>query len=488
MRFASPRPRHPDPIRGARRGAGRAVVAALAAGLPLGACEVGPDYSPPVFALAPFHNAQAVDDRAAKGPPPPLDQWWTGFNDPELTRVIESVLAENLDLQASIERANEARAAAKESEAKLLPTLDATGQATAEQLSWENPIGALGRAAPGFPRSGALYDLGAGAGWEVDLFGGLRRGEEAAEAEAEAAEASRLGVRVTVAADAADAYLQIRGDQARLRVADQQVATDRRLLDLVKLRKTQGMATDREAAQAEALLARAQGAVPLLRAALEAQTSRLDVLMGVQPGAAELADAAALPAIPRIVATAADLRRRPDVIAAERHLAAASARIGEAIAEYYPKLSLSGMVGYEAIDPSHLFRSATFQPLATGGLRWRLFDFGRIDAEVEAADAASREALIAYRKVVLRAAEEVEDACMSLVQLEAHRRDVANQIRALKRARDDSQDAYNSGLIALTDVLDADRQLLLAEDDLPRTQTDAARAAVSLFRASGGGW
>jgi NodT family efflux transporter outer membrane factor (OMF) lipoprotein len=489
MRFASPRPRHPDPIRGARRSAGGATVAALAAGLSLGACEVGPDYSPPVVALAPFHNAQAVDDRAAKGPPPPLDQWWIGFNDPELTRVIERVLAENLDLQASMERANEARAAAKGTEAKLLPTLDATGQATFERLSWENPIAALGRPMPGFPRDGALYDLGTGAGWEVDLFGGLRRGEEAAEAEAEAAEAARLGIRVTVAADAADAYLQIRGDQARLRVADQQVATDRRLLDLVRLRKAQGMATDREAAQAEALLAQAQGAVPLLRSALEAQMSRLDVLMGVQPGAAaELADAAALPAIPRIVATAADLRRRPDVIAAERHLAAANARIGEAIAEYYPKLSLSGVVGYEAVDPSHLFRSATFQPLATTSLRWRLFDFGRIDAEVEAADAASREALINYRKVVLRAAEEVEDACTSLVQLEAHRRDATNQIRALKRARDDSQDAYKNGLIALTDALDADRQLLLAEDDLPRTQTDAARAAVSLFRASGGGW
>ena len=158
---------------------------------------------------------------------------------------------------------------------------------------------------PGFPRDGALYDLGAGAGWEVDLFGGLRRGEEAAEAEAQAAEAARLGVRVTVAADAADAYLHARGDQARLKVAEQQVATDRRLLDLVRLRKAQGMATDRETAQAEALLAQARGAVPLLRAALDAQTNRLAVLMGAQPGAsvAELSDAAALPAIPRITAT-----------------------------------------------------------------------------------------------------------------------------------------------------------------------------------------
>jgi NodT family efflux transporter outer membrane factor (OMF) lipoprotein len=469
---------------------GRAALAALAAGLPLVGCMVGPDYSPPAIALAPFHNAQAVDSRAAKSPPPPLDRWWTGFDDPQLTRVIERVVAENLDIQASMERVSEARAAAKAAEARLLPTMDASALGTFEHLSLENPIAELGRASPGFERDGALYDLGDGAAWEIDLSGGLRRGEEAAKAEADAAEAAHLGARVTVAADAADAYLQIRGDQARLRVAGRQIATERQLLDLVRLRKASGMTADRETAQAEALLAQAEGAVPLLRAALEAQMNRLDVLMGAQPGAdaAELSDAAPLPAIPRMAAAAADLRRRPDVIAAERRLAAASARIGEAIAEYYPKLSLSGLLGYEAIEPSHLFRASTFQPLATAGLRWRLFDFGRIDAEVEAADAASREALVNYRKVVLRAAEEVEDACANLVQLEAHARDAANQIKALKRARDDSQEAYKSGLVALTDVLDADRQLLAAEDDLPRTQTDAARAAVSLFRASGGGW
>ena len=330
------------------------------------------------------------------------------------------------------------------------------------------------------------------AAWEVDLFGGLRRGEEAAKAEAEAAEAAQLGTRVTAAAEAADAYFRrLRGYQARLSVAERQVATERQLRDLVTLRKARGMGADREVAQAEALLAQAQGAVPHLRAALEAQMNRLDVLMGAQPGAdaAEIDDAAALPAIPRILASAADLRRRPDVIAAERRLAAANARIGAAIAEYYPKLTLNGVLGYEAVETSHLFTPSTFQPRGGVSLRWRLFDFGRVDAEVESADAASREALLAYRSVVLRAAEEVENACMNLVQFEAHARAAAAQIKALTRARDkNSEQAYKGGLIALTDVLDADRQLLAAEDDLPRTRTDAARAAVCLFRASGGGW
>ena len=201
-----------------------------------------------------------------------------------------------------MERVNEARAAAKSAGAKLAPTMDATAQGTFERLSLENPIAELGRASPGFERDGALYDIGDGAAWEVDLFGGLRRGEEAAQAEAEAAEAAQLGTRVTVAADAADAYLQIRGDQARLSVAERQVATERQLRDLVGIAQGRGMAADREAAQAEALLAQAEGAVPLLRAALEAQRNRLDVLMGAQPGAdaAEIDDAAPLPAIPRM--------------------------------------------------------------------------------------------------------------------------------------------------------------------------------------------
>ena len=473
-----------------RRATDRAIFAAFVVGLSLASCEVGPDYSPPAIALAPFHNAEAVDERAVRSPTPPLDQWWTGFKDPKLTRVIERVFAENLDLQAAMERVNEARAAAKSAGAKLAPTLDATAQGAFERMSLENPIAEVGRASPGFERDGALYDVGGAAAWEVDLFGGLRRGEEAAKAEAEAAEAAQLGTRVTAAAEAADAYLQIRGYQARLSVAERQVATERQLRDLVTLRKARGMGADREVAQAEALLAQAQGAVPQLRAALEAQMNRLDVLMGAQPGAdaAELNDAAALPAIPRILASAADLRRRPDVIAAERRLAAANARIGAAIAEYYPKLTLNGVLGYEAVETSHLFTPSTFQPLGGVSLRWRLFDFGRVDAEVESADAASREALLAYRSVVLRAAEEVENACMNLVQLEAHARAAAAQIKALTRARDDSEQAYKGGLIALTDVLDADRQLLAAEDDLPRTRTDAARAAVCLFRASGGGW
>jgi outer membrane protein TolC len=182
------------------------------------------------------------------------------------------------------------------------------------------------------------------------------------------------------------------------------------------------------------------------------------------------------------------LRRRPDVIAAERRLAASNARIGETLAEYYPKISLAGVLGYESSRPSDLFKAATFQPQGIAGLRWRVFDFGKVSAEVMQAKGAKAEALARYQQAVLRAAEEVENAFTSLVQLEAHQQELLAEVTALKRARDASQEAYQGGVIALTDVLDGDRQLLTAQDELAQTRADSARAAVGTFRALGGGW
>jgi len=327
----------------------------------------------------------------------------------------------------------------------------------------------------------------------LDLFGGLRRGREAASAEAEAAVAQQVGIRIVVTADAADAYLRIRGDQARIAVAEQQVATDERLLKLVRQRFGRGLAAVREVAQVEALLSHARASLQPLRIDLEAQINRLDVLLGVQPGtsAGELQIPSDIPSVPSVPATDRPLevlRRRPDVIAAERHLAASNARIGQALADYYPKISLAGLLGYESSRPSDLFKAASFQPQGVVGLRWRVFDFGKVSAQVTQARGANAEALARYQQAVLRAAEDVENAFTSLVQLEAHQQELLTEVAALTRARDASQEAYQGGVIALTDVLDADRQLLTAQDELAQTRADSARAAVGTFRALGGGW
>jgi NodT family efflux transporter outer membrane factor (OMF) lipoprotein len=480
------------PLSPARKALAFGLGAALAGSI--AACTVvGPDYQAPETELAPLHNADAVEARPTTAPAPALDSWWTGFDDPVLVKIVERTLAQNLDLAASVARVEQARAAANEAGSRLLPSGALETSISAMHQSVQSPLGAVGSHLPGYSRDQSDYNVGAGASWEIDLFGGLQRGVEAADAEAAAAEAEHAGVRVSVVAEAADAYFQIRGNQARLRLAQDQVATDQHLLDLVKQRQSHGAATDRETAQAEALLSQALATIPPLKTVLEAQHNRLDVLMGVQPGTdgLDLATETEIAAVPAVAPgkDASDLlRRRPDIIAAERKLAGSNAQIGEAIAEYYPKVSLSGLLGFESLTAGHLFTGGAFQPQATAGLHWRLFDFGKVDAEVAQAKGANAEALAHYRQVVLRATEDVENAFTALVQLEAQNQELSRETAALAKARDTSEQAYQGGAIELTDVLDADRQLLLAQDDLARTRADAARSAVSSYRALGGGW
>jgi NodT family efflux transporter outer membrane factor (OMF) lipoprotein len=465
------------------------VTAVLVAG-----CSVGPRYKQPVINIQPYHNAPAIESRTATFPAPSLDRWWIGFDDPALARIVERALKQNLDLAASFARVAQARAAAQETGANRKPSFDLVGSNTSSRQSVATPLGrAVSGVIPGFNRNGNLLDLGIAASWETDIFGGLRRGAEAANAEAQAAEAERLGTRVSIVAEAADAYMQIRGAQVRLAFAKEQIETDEHLLRLVSQRRSAGVASDRELAQAEALLAQARATVPPLNIILEAQLNRLDVLMGAQPGtcADELNAPEDIPAVPSVAKTldAAELlRRRPDIIAAERRIAASNARIGQAIAEYYPKVSLSGLLGSEAETPGSLFRESGFQPTLIAGLRWRLFDFGRVDAEVKQARGANAEALIQYRSSVLRATEDVEDAFNALAQSESRRDEIATGIVSLQRVKDLSEQSYKAGVIPLTDVLDANRQLLVAKDDLASTRESVARAAVASFRAMGGGW
>jgi len=466
---------------------------ALALGASLSGCAVGPKYHRPTVELQPFQKAPSIETRAASLPAPPLDQWWTGFHDPELTRIVKRALDQNLDLAAAMTRVQQAHAAARGAGAQRLPSGSLYASTTTLSQSTESMTGRAASRLPGYDRHQNYYDLGFIASWETDLFGGLKKGAAAAAAEAQAAEASQTGTRITVAAEAADAYMQIRGAQARLNFAKDQIATDEHLVELVQQRKDAGIASDRELAQAQALLSQAKATIPLLTVSLEAQLNRLDVLMGAQPGtyAAELSPVADIPDVPEIsgFGTPTDLlRRRPDIIAAERTVAASNARIGQALSEYYPKLSLSGIVGSQALAPAHLFEQQGFQPISVVGLRWRLFDFGRVASEVAQARAANTEALVQYRNSALHAAEDVEDAFSLLVQSENRRNEILREIDELQRVRDRSEESYAAGVIGLTDVLDADRQLLVAKDELAVARESAARAAVGSYRALGGGW
>jgi len=460
----------------------------------LGGCTVGPDYvRPDLAASGSYHGDAALQARHADAPAPPIDVWWQGFDDPELVTIIDRVLAQNLDLAASAARVDQARAVAQAASANRLPSGELTADADRMHQSVYGPLGTLANTLPGYKRRQTLEDVGVGASWETDLAGGLHRQSQAASAEYQAAEASHVGVRISLAAEAADAYFRVRGAQARIAIAERQVTNESGLLDIVNLRREGGVGTVRESAQAQALVLQAKATVPPLRRELATQLNRLDVLMGVAPGTYAMEIVARetplhVPTIDAAGGPAALLRRRPDVIAAERRLVASNARIGAALSEYYPSLSLTGLLGFSSLASGSLLTSKAFQPEAMLGLRWRLFDFGRVDAEVKQARGADAEALANYRNTMLRATEDVENAIVAVVELENQKQILADEVTAHQQARDAAQDAYKGGAVSLIEVLDEDRQLLQSQDLLAEVQADNARSAVAAFRSLGGGW
>src|ERR1051326_2169384 len=225
---------------------------ALALAATLTGCAVGPKYQRPTVNLHRFHNAPSIEARTTSLPAPPLDQWWTGFRDPELTRIVERALDHNLDLAVAMTRVQQARAAAQAAGARRKPSGNLYAATTTLSQSTESTSGRLASHAPGYDRQQNYYDLGFMASWETDLFDGLKKGAQAATTEAQAAEALQMGARITVAAEAADAYMQIRGAQARLVFARDQITTDTHLVELVQQRKDAEVDSDRELAQAQA--------------------------------------------------------------------------------------------------------------------------------------------------------------------------------------------------------------------------------------------
>ncbi|BEP52264.1 efflux transporter outer membrane subunit [Variovorax paradoxus] len=460
----------------------------------LAGCAVGPDYVRPAPALPDrFMGEAALGQRSATANAE-LAAWWTGFGDAQLAGYVEQALKQNLDLAQAAARVSQARAGLGAANAALLPSGNLGAQAARAYQSVETPLGQVLNAQPGFDRYGSAYEANLGASWELDIFGGLRRGREAALADYQASEAGAAATRLAVAAQTADIYITLRGLQARLDIARRQVATQQDLLAKIGLLHGKGLATELQLHQAEGALAQVRASVPALEAGESAAMNALDVMLGTAPGAhrAELAAAAAIPVAPGIGATGSPaelLRRRPDLIAAERRLAASNARIGVAVAEYYPKLSLAGTIGSAtSVASGNLFTGGASQAAALLGLRWRLFDFARIDAQIELAKGQDAELLAAYRLAALRATEDVENAFSALVKREEQAALLAQGEASLGRARGASFAAYQRGVVSLIEVLQADESMLRVADARAQAQTESARAAVGAFKALGGGW
>ena len=465
------------------------VVASLLTG-----CAAGPDYVRPSPTMPEqYKGAAAVEQRQADTHAD-LATWWAGFADPQLSRYVQLALEQNLDLAQASARVLQAGAGLGAANAALLPTGNISGQAARAYQSVETPLGQVLNAKPGFNRDGNAYEADLGASWELDLFGGLRREREAALAEYQAADAGAVATRLAIAAQTADIYISIRGLQTRLAIAHQQVEKQQTLLATTRLLYDKGLAAELQVDQAEGVLSQIQSSVPVLEHGLDAAMNALDVMLGSPPGThrTELATAGAIPTAPHISASGSPadlLRRRPDLIVAERRLAASNARIGVAVAEYYPKLSLSGLMGSAtAVSPGNLFTSGASQAAGVLGLRWRLFDFGRINAQIDQAKGQEAERLAAYRLAVLHATEDVENAFSALLKREEQSATLARGVDSLGRARSASFAAYQKGVVSLIEVLQADESLLSVSDAAVQAKTEAARAAVAAFKALGGGW
>ncbi|MGX1185470.1 NodT family efflux transporter outer membrane factor (OMF) lipoprotein [Pseudomonas sp. F-14 TE3623] len=457
-------------------------------------CSVGPDYSVPKVELPEHFLALTPTTRTVDAAPWDLTVWWNAFNDPVLSQLINRALEQNLDLAQATARIEQARAGLGAANAALLPSATVSGQAARARQSLETPLGQVLNSDPSYNRYGSAYEANLNAGWELDVFGGLRRGKEAAVADYQASQAAAVATRLAVVAQTADLYISIRGLQARLAIARKQVETRQHLLSTIEHLYAKGLAAELQLNQTQGSLNQAQATVPVLQAGLDSAMNALDVMLGKPPGTytAQLTQSTRIPDIPKFASlgSPADLlRRRPDLIVAERRLAASNARIGEAISEYYPKFSMGALLGSAtSVSSGNLFTNDASQASAVLGLRWRLFDFGRINAQIDLAKGQEAEALAAYRQSVLRASEDVETAFSALINREQQYKNLAQGEAAYAKARRTSFTAYEKGVVSLIEVLDADENLLAASDGRAQAQTESARAAVATFKALGGGW
>jgi multidrug efflux system outer membrane protein len=449
----------------------------------LSACAVGPDYERPAS------NAPAsfVGARDASLQPQDVDaDFWKSFRDEPLDRLLERALAANHDLR--IARANLTRARALRGEARfdLAPTITAGAGHTDVKASERQAQGAAG------PLTDEYYDAGFDAAWELDLFGRVRRGVEARSAEVGAAVATLADTQLSVTAEVARNYFELRGLQRQLEVARRNAENQQDTFDLTQARLDAGTGTDLDTARARAQLDSTLAAIPTLEAALDKTAFRLGVLTGAQPAALleELAPPRLLPELPALVGIGTPeqlLRRRPDVRVAEKDLAAATARIGLAVGDLFPRVSLLGSFGYDARDSSDLGKGFTETYAYGPSISWAAFDLGRVRQRIKASRADADGALARYELAVLRALEDAEGSLTTYSRSRVRQQHLKGAAEASARAADIARQRFDGGISNFLEVLDAQRTLLGAESELARGETELATALVAVQKALGGG-
>ena len=453
----------------------------LSSALLLGGCAVGPDYVRPDISM-PAGWGERADTSLTD-----LSQWWTLFGDPTLERLVERALQANHDLRIARARVKEARALVGVAKGALLPDLDASGSYRRFRTS-ENVPSITG---PGRVRN--IYSSDLDSAWEIDLFGGRRREVESESAEHEASVELERAVRVSLLGDVGASYVEVRGNQKLMRVFREDVDAARKTLDLVRRRREAGLAAELDVARVETELGTVESRVPPIEAAVWQGIHRLGVLLGQEPRALaeEISPEGPIPVAPPEVVVGLPselLSRRPDLRAAERRLAASTARVGVATADLYPKFSLTAAFGLESLVVGD-FSSAASRAWTLGPfVRWPLFSGGRLRARIRAVDARVEEALASYERAVLIALEEVEDALVAYLREWDRHKSLEGAVAEGRRAVEFASNLYENGLVNLLDVLDARRTLYEAEAELARSDTAVSLNLVFLYKALGGGW
>ena len=462
-----------------------AVVGALA----LGGCTVGPDYvEPETEAPDAWHTAavEGLEEGEAT-----LQTWWDVFDDEKLTELVMRSAEGNLDLERALWRVEEARALRGVVSSNRKPQVGFTADANRSQPS-DNGIFSDFAPEEGF-EAGNQFTAGFGASWEIDVFGRIRRQVEAADATTQASVEAYRDVLVSLYAETALAYVNVRASQERLRIANANVEAQEDTLQLTKDRFDSGLVSALDVAQAESNLANTYSLIPVVERNINEGLNRLAVLLGEYPGAlhAELDDEVPIPQEPEEVAMGLPtelLRQRPDVRRAERLLASQTAQIGVATADLYPTFSLAGFLGLEALNFGDLASGDSVTWNAGLPIHWNIFSGGRIRSRIRAEEARTNQALATYEQTVLYALEESENAMVAYVKEVQRRERLSQAVNATQRSLALVLTQYTAGLTDFQNVLDTQRTLLLREDDLAVAEGLVIGNLVRLYRALGGGW
>jgi len=503
-------------------------AAACAALLGLGACTVGPTFFSPKPPETAAWNERSVRDTASGAPVSPASnpdpRWWNGFRDPTLTTLVSQAIAGNLDLQQAVLRVVESRQGEVSARAAGLPGLNATGSYMRNQLGargllesagaydqlgrladQDSPLNqyqaglgnrtssTVGGALDRLTQPINLFQYGLDASWELDLFGRVRRSVEQARAQTEAQMEATNDALVMLESDVAQAYVQLRGAQALTASQQENVRTAQAAFDLTQRRQRQGLTTELDVEQARTQRADIERQLPGYERQAQQAINRLSVLTGQPPGAldAMLAPPAPLPTTPQVVGVGVPstlARRRPDIRQAEAQLHAATANVGVAVASFYPDISLTGSLGIRASDASYLTNWASHFYSFGPSVSLPIFQGGRLTANLRLARAQAAESMLRYRGTVLNALREVEDALVAYRTDRAARDKLAETVKSGSTTLYLARNRYEHGLSDFIQVLDAQRTLVGARQQLIQADVSLINDVVALYRALGGGW